>query len=425
MVIHPIVRASLNYYKSGVYGAEFWGGDDGTPQGKPICPEKPEVDDFVREQCRLFWDRGVPRLQGGYDYGWIGLENKYDASGGKLRWTDLIQFSPRDTFPLTVNRELIGVRVKNVEGKGQADLFTATRDVPAKGLWYAHDPRYNALYGQSQTLGAWRPWRRLAWKDGAETVADHGVYRLAFHGPLLRYPNEDLQTAQQGVSGTTYDSQGRPRRYARDMARQIAEQAKTGAGIGLPSENYSAEMGGGKKWDMEWPKHVLNVEPLIGYAKYLHDQIAYGIGVPPELLQAAETGSGYSGRAIPLEAFLQAQQRLANAILRLFIEQVLAPLVWWNFGEVRWHAEVKPLLQSKLDRQKGEKAQGQPAGLPGAQPPGTVPPGQEATGTQTPGPLTPQPTQAQQGRPIGLALHPDLVTDRIREVTRRILQAAA
>ena len=173
----------------------------------------------------------------------------------------------------------------------------------------------------------------------------------------MRYPEEAVQTAQPNIPGTALDSQGRPRRFARDIARQIGEQLKAGATVGLPSAKYPTEQGGDYKWGMEFPDHTINVDGLINYAKWLQDQISYGIGVPPELLQAGETGSGYSGRQIPLESFLAAQQKIADAILRLFVAQVLAPLVRWNFGPVKWDVKVKSLLETKNKQKQVQQDQ--------------------------------------------------------------------
>src|SRR5258708_4272217 len=38
MIVHPMVRSVLGYYKSGIAGAEFWGGPspDNNPEGMPI-----------------------------------------------------------------------------------------------------------------------------------------------------------------------------------------------------------------------------------------------------------------------------------------------------------------------------------------------------------------------------------------------------
>ncbi len=376
MMIHDHVRNCLDLYKSGIAGAEFWGGpntetpDD--PNGLPICAENPEAGQFIHQQCNRFWDRGVPKLQGGYEYGWIGCESLFADRGG-LEWDDLAQFSPWDTFILTMEDKPVGVRVKQVQSpgaadKGSVDLWMATKDVPAKALWYAHNPRYNQFYGQSQLLGGWRPWRRLATKGAAETVLDGGFFRLGYAAPLIRYPDEDLQVVNP-VPGTQLDSQGRPRRPARDIARQISEQMQAGAGMGMSSKNYPTELGGGKMWDVEEWASPFDGSHLIAYIEHLLRRISAGIGVPHELLEAMEGGSGYSGRAIPVEAWFAVQQKIADAMLRLFVLQVLRPLVRWRFGEVKWEVAVKPLLATKRKQQAGGDLGQKPGVNPGMPPP--------------------------------------------------------
>jgi hypothetical protein len=444
MMIHPMVLSVLNYYKSGISQVSFEGAESPEGPDAPALPisENQEVSVFVHEQCKRYWDVGVPMIQGGYEYGWMGTEVQYTDEQGPLAFDHLVQFSPRDVFLLTLDKVPAGVRVKNVANDdlrtdderrwnaGGVDLHMATRDVPAKGLWYAHRPRYNSYYGQSQLLGAWRPWRRLAYQDAAEVVLDMAFYRFGYCGPVVHYPEEDAQVAMPGIAGTALDSQGRPRHYARDIARQMAEQAKAGASIGLPSSKYPHDLGGGDKWAWEWPDHSFQGEGILAYIKYLCDQISYGIGVPPELLAAAHTGSGYSGRAIPLEAFLNAQQQLADAMLNLFVTQVLRPLVRWNWGpDVKFAVKIKPLYRAKLESQgkdlKGgqQKIDGSPAGLvhesrhnPGV----PVMAGQHAGPGNEPSP----PQAAQPGAPMSLH-DPRLVTDRTREIARKILSRRA
>ncbi len=259
---------------------------------------------------------------------------------------------------LTQDRKPVGVRIKHIQTTqthqgGQRDLWFAEGAVPAKGMWYAHRPRYNRHYGQSQLIGCWKPWRRLAWKDGAEQVLDGGFYRAAYSGPEVRYPEEDMQ-GQQGNPATAQSPAGQFFRYARDVARQIAEWMKTGASIGLPSTCYPPDMGGKPKWEVKWPENQFDGGPLLNYVEYLIKQVREGVGVPSELIEAAETGSGYSGRAIPLEGFLQKQQGIANAILSMFVGQVVRPLVLWNrayfeqYGPLHFNVCVKNLLETKL-----------------------------------------------------------------------------
>ena len=367
MQLHPIVIIALEYYKSGIAGAEFWGGPDHADpeneQGKPISPN-PRVSQYVLAHVERFWQRGVPILQEGYIYGWGPGEHMYKESSSYLVWSHLKGFHPSDAFMLTLDNSPIGVRVKNVrDAPKPIDLWLASAAIPAKGCWYAHRPRFGQFYGRSQLAGAWRPWRRLGWRDAMEQVIDAAVYRAGYKGPVVRHPPEDMQTAKSGIPATQTDSAGNPRRSARDVARQLVEWAKAGSGFTLSSAQYPPAQGGGNKWDIEWPDHVMDVRPLIEAAKYLEDQIMLGVCVPPELIKAGGTGSGYSGRSIPREAFLDGQQRVADAMLQMFVEQVLRPLVLWNFGDVPFNVQCKSLLKSQAEQKQGEQGQQQ-----GAQP---------------------------------------------------------
>jgi hypothetical protein len=419
MLTHPVVRQALSYFKGGVAGAEFWGGpnpdapDAENDKGLPICPSDDQVGRYVKEQCERFWDRGVPSIQHGYEYGWVGCENIYTDEDGVLKWDNLSHFAPRDTYLLTQDYTPIGIRVKNVLSCPRPlDLWMAGDEVPAKGLWYAHNPRYNTFYGQSQLLAAWRPWRRLAWKDGAEQVLDGAMYRFGYQGPIMRYPDEDLQ-GPTGVPNTTQDSQGRPRRYARDIMRQIGEQYKAGAVVGLPSKRDAK---GEYMYDMTLPAGTLvGLNNLIDGVEHLGKQITQGIGVPPELLEASETGSGYSGRRIPMDAFLANQQQIADAILKLFVDQILTPLVRRNFGwGIRFNVQVKSLIKSHA-----KAAQTQNPGTTNAQA------GQPAP-QQRPQPNDQdqlQQARQQNNNQMFSHAHP-LVTDRLREIARKIAKVA-
>ncbi len=394
MLMHPIVSSALEYYKSGLSGAEFWGGIDPTdpknPIGKPISMD-PNVASFVVSHVDRFWRVGMPALQdSGYTYGWGPGEHIYREVNGYMTWSHLKAFQPSDAFVLTLNHNPVGTRIKNIrdadnrndqgggDGGGQSgggqsassgamsrasgttDLWFASGAVPAKAAWYPHRPRFNQFYGRSQLLGAWRPWRRLGWRDGVEQVIDAAIYRAGYRGPIVSHPQEDMQTAMPGIPATQVDSRGQPRRSARDVARQLVEWAKAGAGFTLSSAQYPPSQGGGPKWKVDFPEHVMDVRPLIEGARYLEDHIMLGVGVPPELLRSGGSGSGYSGRSIPREAFLEQQQRVADAMLRCFVEQVLRPLVLWNFGaehSQRFEVHCKSLLQSQASDKLGQEQQ--------------------------------------------------------------------
>ncbi len=425
MQMHPIVMIALEYYKSGIAGAEFWGGPDfnnpDNEKGKPISTD-PRVAEFVMAHVERFWQRGVPLLQeGGYPYGWAPGEHMYkevniDNANGKkmLVWSHLKTFHPNDGFLLTLKYQPVGVRVKNIREKMPIDLHFASESIPAKACWYAHRPRFNTFYGRSQLIGAWRPWRRLGFRDGVEQVIDAAIYRAGYVGPIISHPQEDMQTSLQGVPATSQDSRGMPRRSARDVARQMVEWAKAGAGFTKSSAKYPQAQGGGDKWTIEFPDHVMDVSPLINAAEYLEKQIMLGIGVPPELIMASDTGSGYSGRSIPREAFMDQQQKVADAILQLFVEQVVKPLVLWNFGDVPFEISCKSLLKTQSDDKQGEEQQqGQEQGGGGQEPP--MPDSQQP-------PEQPKPNGAQPPQPAAMSLSE---RDKVLAIVRKALKRAS
>ena len=231
------------------------------------------------------------------------------------------------------------------------------------------------------------------------------------------------QTAMDGVPATRLEGASKPRRNARDVARQLIEWAKAGAGFTLSSAKYPQAQGGGNKWDIEWPEHVMDVRPLIESARYLEDQIMLGVGVPPELIRAGGTGSGYSGRSIPREAFLNEQQLVANNMLQLFVNGVVRPLVLWNFGDVPFNVYCKSLLKTQTDSSQG--APGQSGGNNEV----NFNRSQAAKDAWAKrkvneGPQSLSPTPA---APVASALQPtlsissgSLVTDRLREIARKI-----
>jgi hypothetical protein len=206
------------------------------------------------------------------------------------------------------------------------------------------------------------------------------------------------------------------------VARQIAEWLKSGSSVGIPSTYYPSDMGGQPKWEIEIPATVLDVEGLVHWIIHLWDQISYGIGVPPELLRASESGgSGYSARKIPQEAFLMRQQRIADALLQLFVDQVLKPLVRWNFGpEMKFQATIKNLLMTYRLAQGGQEGSQQQEGAPGQTPGSAITQsGQPQQPQQGPEPMLQTP---QQGRfSVAMETRDKIVMD----VVRRILARAA
>jgi len=379
MLMHPHVSEVFEQYKSGCHHAEF-----------AVKANSPEVQRFVEAMLRRCWNRALDQFQLSYDYGWCGYEVMYAMEQGYLTFTGVLEFSPFDAWVLTRDSHYAGISVANVPGKGKIALWGSAK-WPAKGMWLAVNKRWSRWYGRSCLFRAWRPWRRLAHRSGMEEVIDGAWYRFGYRGPIIRYPMKAFPRrgttpgANTGDGGADFDR-------AREDARQWVENVQAGTGLVLPNSwNVTANR---YEWEVE------NVDPapiqlggMLDLVKYIKNEISYGVGVPPELLEAAEPG-GWSGRKVPLIVFYTRQLRNARAILWAFRQQVLDPLVRWNFGPGAKY-EVEPLIKvpSELEPIGQRGAPGQPGG--GAPPPGAAPEG------GAPMPFAGQPQPPKNGPPTG------------------------
>lgn len=360
MLPHPDVKLPYGIFKSAIANVKF-----------SARAEDQEQARFGHAVLKKMWDNHLPQLQLSYDYGWCGYELCYsrDEKNGTLDFETLYDLHPLDCWALTTKGRYRGFRLKGVGGllSGASKISTGGTDLwgpgrwPAKGLWLTHDRRWDRFYGQSQLYGAWRPWRRLAGRDACEEVLDGAVYRRGYQGPTVYYPAEDFKKEGGGID---YDA-------ARNVARQMAEQAKAGFSVALP--NTLIPNTNMRKWEFGWGESSLVIDPLLTYESNLQRQISRGVGVPPELFEASEVGSGWSGRMIPLLGFYVGQVGYARNIVRELIRQVVVPLLQWNYGKDAWfecdvELQLPPGLAPKPE-QGGPGGGGQPPTPDAMQPP--------------------------------------------------------
>jgi hypothetical protein len=194
------------------------------------------------------------------------------------------------------------------------------------------------------------------------------LYRYGVGYLVARYPASETK-----VSAGSKNTDGSGLMSGRDAMRQVAANLKYGGGVHLPSirdahGNYLYTL------DVETPQ--LNIEAIDNKCIRLEKKISKAIGVPPELFEAAETGSGWSGRAVPWFGFLVARQPDADRMTRAWANQIGTPLVRWNFGPNAWFKiTAKRLTESHGAPPPGGEAMTKPTGgqLPPQKPPQAPP----------------------------------------------------
>lgn len=304
-----------------------------------------EAAKLAGEILLWFWNDPLARIQSeGNIYGWSAGEIVYGDQDGYYRPTRMLHFSSRDVVPVVnpVTRVAEGIQITG-NFTGTKRLWAFRESVPNKGFWYVHAGRFEGYFGDSQIRPAWKDWRRAEGIDGNNEITDLACYRFGtgivkvFH-PEGLYTGTTSSVPSWGINGKVSNS---------DIARQISETMKAGAGIALSSEKYQNDKGGGLKWDVVVEPFTTNIEQLLAQGSNLELRCAKAIGVPPEVIQAAETGSGYSGRAIPLQGFLISQQNRLNDMTKQVMEQIVNPVLKWNLGPDAYAcATAKPLIQT-------------------------------------------------------------------------------
>lgn len=311
--------------------------------------------DFMAEEWKKFKQLYLSKVQdSGYSYGWMGAECIYgiESHTGYRVLDRFKDFAPRDVQPMVLHNNVVGIKVRSIL-ENDGIMSGSSKGLPAKGFWYAHRARYSQAYGLSQIEAAWKPWRRLTGRDGVEEITDIDMYRSGTGNIVIGAPLEDTKgksgAPSTSPSGTT---------SALQRALEMGQNLKAGGAVAKPNTYDEA---GNAKWTIDWLEGASNLPQLIEADRHLCKKISDGIGFPTELKEAATSGSGWSGREIPLIAFLMVQQTPAQDLFFAWYFQIGLPLLWWNFGPKAWvKAEVVPLLESykkaSADRDGQEKA---------------------------------------------------------------------
>jgi hypothetical protein len=309
-----------------------------------------DVAAYVDETLRSVWLHWLPRILGPLlEYGWMGGEAAWQERQGRIVLREIRDFCPMDVRPLTVGRVLTGVRVYNVASHGEVTLR------PPRALWVANESEYGHFYGRSRYEGAYVPFVERRGRHGATDARRLWFAKNAFRSGLIRYPAGPIPDED----GNLVDGQ--------DLANEIVEKFATGGTLSLP--NVRDERG---DYAWLWDDAKVNGD-IRGVREYAHDldqEILEGMGVPPEVVAAMKSGSGYAGRSVPMVCFLTGEDEIVQTVIGALDRCVVAHGVRVNFGNVPYTIEPVSLVETLLGRPSAgrrvppTKALPSPGGLP-------------------------------------------------------------
>jgi hypothetical protein len=340
----PQVQLGLRILRAPLYGVTW-----------KVNADQEAVGRWVDRELSRVYRRILPRIVRAYEYGVACGEVTYRAKQVKGRtrvhFSEFIELHPRDARPIVydVGRragKLAAMHVTGGRGNGSGSIYLD----PLHSFWFKGEAEFQDWWGRPRMAGAYEPWLEKRGRHGA--IDDRRLFyqKCAFRGPRIRYPigQTNMGTAEAPVM-----------RSNQDIARELVEKFENGGVLALPN---TTDDKGNYLWSWEDPQGFADVAGLLEYPKQLDRELLIGFGIPPELVEAASVGSGYSGRAIPAQVFFTSMDEFAGLVVEAIDRQIIRKLVRLNFGKTGYEVKVNSLAQLM--------AQSGPGGAPGAGMPG-------------------------------------------------------
>ena len=281
-------------------------------EGNQEHEESSEIKEFLIKQVERFWRVGANRLLSAMEWGWYGAETLYDVDAdGNLCFEGFNDFRQKDLRPVTKSGKFVGMEIRD---KAHPRYLGGQ-----KAFWHVHWRHLHKWWGGSRLVGAFSPWLDKHDEGGALDARRLYYYKHVFQGEVIRHP----------TGSTPPDENGQQVPYSQ-VARALVEKARAGGVYVLPAE-YDEH--GNPLWDVVDRQHSSAAGDVLEYCSELDKEISEGIGLSEEIFQAAETGSGYSGRKIPETATRGMLTEIVYWMISDADRQIFRPLVRMNFNK--------------------------------------------------------------------------------------------
>lgn len=308
-----------------------------------------DIKKFVIKNLTRFWRFSAVKALRAIEWGYSGNECLYKLNDGEICFDALKILHPKDVKVLTKDGNKVGISVQKVKNRrGKVYLGGP------KSLWHVVGREEYQWYGQSRLFGAFAPWMEFYASGGAKDIRRLYYHKYAFTGDVGYYPIG----APPGAAGEYPKSN-------REVMRSLLEKRKSGGVIMFPN---TFDENGNRKWMIESGQGNAGVVDILEYHRILKQEMTEGMGIPSEVIEAAQVGSGWAGRMVPATAFFAMLQEYVNWLIFDFDQQVLRPLIQLNHGikDPRYNIIPFGLLKGPEDEEEDER-EAQVGAMPGDQ----------------------------------------------------------
>jgi 2'-5' RNA ligase len=293
------------------------------------------------------WTRIVPAMLGQY-FSWgnsCALPN-YNSDDGFLDVTGCRLVTPMSGTPHLwtngpYNGTFYGIDLANNSSLSDGGSRNVLVRTPF-AMWFGGSERKAPLYDESLLSSAYMPWLEKTTR-GAALDTRRTYYRRMTVPPIIwRVPRGRLDPSNPNSMTCA------------DYASKLAETLENNSTVIVPDDRVMGIDGRGEaQWEAKSFGAASSPVDVLSYIRELDREIMRAMGIPPEVVEASETGSGYSGRQIPQQALYTITDQLVIAMMDAIDRCILRDLVPHNFGEnVRWRLKAVPLAEAIRRREQ-------------------------------------------------------------------------
>ena len=305
-----------------------------------VAGPQENVNRWVQRQWDRLWSQYAHQLLKAKLYGFMPFEVVYHASPagefrGLIEVAALKDRHPRDCRLLMQDDEPIGQVLRQQER--ETEIFAPL------ALTATFDAECTNPYGCALLARAYPSWYEKWMDSGAKRTIRLRMIKDAYLGDIFWYPPERKVQLADGTEVSW-----------REIAREMIEARQSGGAMTLP---LLYDQDGRKLVDYTPPQSMGGHTAIFDWKKDLDIEIWKALEVPPEIIQASSTGSGYSGRWIPFIVALSAVQTEFAELVRCVDRDILRPISQLNFGVVpQYEIRPQPLTETYGERFGGVAA---------------------------------------------------------------------
>ena len=314
---------------------------------------------WVQHQWNALWNSAAHRLLKTKLYGFLPFEVVYRQAtsgpfAGLLEVQRLIDYHPSYARLLVQGDEIVGFTYEDDEtesgregesGSGRNSISPSPthplspsltdagsssnqRDLLApQALVCTFDAECGNPYGCALLARAYPAWYEKWMPGGAKRTLRLRMIKDAYIGDIFWYPPDRRFELMNGNEISF-----------KELAREIIESRHSGGALTLP---LIRDATGQKLVDYTPPQGVSGYTQIFRWKADLDLEIWKALEVPPEIIQAQRSGSGYSGRWIPFAVALSAVHQELAELIRCLDRDILRPIAEVNFGRGAAY-EIRP-----------------------------------------------------------------------------------